>query len=61
MILFLAIIFGCFIGFAVGFAVTAFLLSRSNDIGNSKGTAEDFSDTPIRMLDARNKISKSPF
>ncbi len=61
MLMLFVSIASCIIGFASGFACTAVWLSRSNNIGDSKGIVEDFIGYPVRVLHAQDKISDSPF
>lgn len=58
--LFLAIVFGCIMGFAAGYLVTALWIARSNDIGNSKGSFSDFTRYPLHVIRSENKIKKPP-
>ena len=51
---------GIAIGISIGLAATVHLLSKSNDIGNSKGTFKDFSAEPLRILSYKNKMRRPP-
>ena len=55
---FFIILLGIGVGFSLASLVTAFLVSRSNDIGNSKGTFNDFTKKPLKIIQSKNRIRR---
>ena len=56
--LILAIMIGCLIGFSFAFMITAILVAKSNDHGDSKGTFVQFSEAPLHMIYSQDNIRK---
>ena len=54
----LSILLGIVIGFSLGALLTAHLILRSNDIGNSKGTYEDFAESSLKFTEKKDKIRR---
>lgn len=52
----LAIIFGCLIGFALAYMITAKLVTASNDHGDSRNNFTDFADYPLNMIEKQNNV-----
>lgn len=56
--LILAIILGCLIGFSFAFMITAILVTKSNNHGDSKGTFIQFCEAPLHMIYSQDNIRK---
>ncbi len=54
--LFLAFILGNLLGFSLAYMIVAYLVKRSNDHGNSKGTFRDFNRNPLNVIKKRDRI-----
>ena len=59
--LIIAILLGCFIGFSFAYMITAIMVTKSNDHGDSKGTLAHFAQTPLHMIQSKNNIKKPKF
>jgi len=55
-----AIIFGCLIGFAFAYMLTAKLVASSNDHGDSRNNFKDFADYPLHIIEKKNNLN-SPY
>lgn len=55
-----AIIFGCLIGFAFAYMLTAKLVASSNDHGDSRNNFTDFADYPLHIIEKKNNLN-SPY
>lgn len=51
------IIFGLIFAACLAFAVTMWIVRKSNDLGDSKGTFAEFSSTPLRMLSKSDGVN----
>ncbi len=52
--IYIAIILGIVIGAIITFAIVATWVARSNRMGDSKGTFQNFSKSPMRILQSRD-------
>lgn len=54
-------VIGILLGAGVALAVTANILYKSNDLGDSKGTIFDFSKKGVNMLYSKDRVKKHIF
>lgn len=53
-----SILLGCLLGFTFAYMITAILVSKSNNHGDSKGNFYTFSKGPLHMRQERNNIKR---
>lgn len=54
-------ILGLLLGAGIGLAISANILFKSNNLGDSKGTIFDFSKKGINMIYSANRIKKNTY
>jgi len=59
--LFIAFIMGIFVGCSVSIFIVAGRVSKSNDLGNTKGEFMAFSNSTIRLIVKQDRIKRSSF
>lgn len=60
LILVLSLILGCMIGFGLAYTITAILISKSNNIGDSKASFYTFTlGKPLNVIWERNNLRDS--
>lgn len=57
----LAIIIGCFIGFGIACACVGVTVSHSNNLGDSKGSLNDFTQGSWKLLHSQDNIKNPKF
>lgn len=53
----LGIILGIVIALCFSFMVTMLIVRKSNDMGDSKGTFREFSDSPLRIISKKDGVN----
>lgn len=59
--LILAIIIGCFVGFGIACICVGIAVSKSNDLGDSKGNLYDFTQGSWKTLHSQDNIKRPRF
>lgn len=54
----LAIILGCIVGFSISYMLIGFLVLKSNNHGDSKGTFDNFNDAPLHIIRREDGIRR---
>ena len=52
-------LFGLILGFGFALIICGYILNKSNNLGDSKGGANDFSKTGIRVARSLNKVQST--
>ncbi len=57
----LGIILGLALAVGLAFMITMIRVSKSNDLGNSKGDFKSFSRVPLHMINKRDRINPNKY